>query len=269
MTTKLLSEVQKESISREQGVMSEIETLDKITGGFHNSNLVVLAGRPAMGRRSFALTCAYNQACAGKKVAFFSVTLSETEISDRLQNIGSILGKGNSEHQFENQIFVNCNHGFEINELRYEVARLKQIENIDIVYIDNLLEISNFGTGHYNKATAAVVTEKLRQMSRDMDMPVVAISDLTRSCESPQREGYYPNIFDLRFENVVNYYTDTVLLLHRYDYYGIKVDEDGNSTMGITNLFVEKYNNGRLDIETAKIHFERTETQGGAFCDIK
>ena len=269
MSTKLLSKVQKEDISRKQGVMSGIETLDKITGGFNNSNLLVLAGRPAMGRRSFALTCAYNQACAGKKVAFFSVTLSETEISDRLQNIGSILGKGNSGHQYETQIFVNCSHGFEINELRYEVARLKQIENIDIVYIDNLLEISNFGTGHYNKATAAVVTEKLRQMSRDMDIPVVAISDLTRSCESPQREGYYPNIFDLRFENVVNYYTDTVLLLHRYDYYGIKVDEDGNSTMGITNLFVEKYNNGRLDIETAKIHFERTEAQGGAFCDIK
>ena len=267
MTTKLLSEVQKESISREQGVMSGIEALDKITGGLHNSNLVVLAGRPAMGRRSFALTCAYNQACAGKKVAFFSVTLSETEIFDRLQNISSILGKGNSEHQFETQIFVNCNHGFEINELRYEVARLKQIENIDIVYIDNLLDISNIGTGSCNKITAAVVTEKLRQLSRDMDIPVVALSSLTRSCESPQREGHYPNMFDLRFENVVNYYTDIVLLLHRYEYYGISVDEDGNPTKGITNLFVEKNPNGNIDI--VKFHFEHTETQWGAFCDIK
>lgn len=267
MSTKLLSEVQKESISREQGVMSGIEALDKITGGFHNSNLVVLAGRPAMGRRSFALTCAYNQACAGKKVAFFSVTLSETEIFDRLQNISSILGKGNSEHQFETQIFVNCNHGFEINELRYEIARLKQIEDIDIVYIDNLLDISNIGTGSCNKITAAVVTEKLRQLSRDMDIPVVALSSLTRSCESPQREGHYPHMFDLRFENVVNYYTDIVLLLHRYEYYGISVDEDGNPTKGITNLFVEKNPNGNIDI--VKFHFEHTETQWGAFCDIK
>ncbi|MBO4602914.1 MAG: DnaB-like helicase C-terminal domain-containing protein [Salinivirgaceae bacterium] len=267
MTVKLLSKVQKASISREQGVMSGIETLDKITGGFHNSNLVVLAGRPAMGCRSFALTCAYNQACAGKKVAFFSVTLSETEIFDRLQNISSILGKGNSEHQFENQIFVNCNHGFEINELRYEIARLKQIENIDIVYIDNLLDISNVGTGCCNKITAAVVTEKLQQLSRDMDIPVVALSSLTRSCESPQREGHYPNMFDLRFENVVNYYTDIVLLLHRYEYYGISVDEDGNPTKGITNLFVEKNPNGNIDI--VKFHFEHTETQWGAFCDIK
>lgn len=267
MTAKLLSKVQKASISREQGVMSGIEALDKITGGFHNSNLVVLAGRPAMGRRSFALTCAYNQACAGKKVAFFSVTLSETEIFDRLQNISSILDKGNIEHQFENQIFVNCNHGFEINELRYEVARLKQIENIDIVYIDNLLDISNIGTGSCNKITAAVVTEKLRQLSRDMDIPVVALSSLTRSCESPQREGHYPHMFDLRFENVVNYYTDIVLLLHRYEYYGISVDEDGNPTKGITNLFVEKNPNGNIDI--VKFHFEHTKTQWGAFCDIK
>lgn len=269
MTTKLLSEVQKEDIGREQGVMSGIEALDKITGGFHNSNLLVLAGRPAMGRRTFALTCAYNQACAGKKVAFFSVTLSETEIFDRLQNISHILGKRKGERMFENQIFINCNQRFEINELRYEVARLKQIEKIDIVYIDNLLNINNIGTGSYNKITAAVVTEKLRQLSRDMNIPVVALSSLTRSCESPQREGHYPHMFDLRFENVVNYYTDIVLLLHRPEYYGFKVDEDGNPTAGVTNIFVERCANGRLGIETARFHFEHSGTQCGAFCDIK
>jgi replicative DNA helicase len=267
MTTKKLSEVQKEDISKGQGVMSGIEALDKITGGFQNSNLVVLAGRPAMGCRTFALTCAYNQACAGKKVAFFSVTLSEAEIEERLRNISGILGKGNDGQSFEKQIFVNCNHSFEINELRYEVARLKQRENIDIVYIDNLLEISNIGTGSYNKATAAVVTEKLRQLSRDMDIPVVAISDLTRSCESPQREDHCPNMFDLRFGNVVNYYTDIVLLLHRPEYYGFKVDEDGNPTAGVTNIFVERCANGRLDIETARFHFEHSGTQCGAFRD--
>ena len=267
MATKQLSKVQKETAHDGQSVMSGIKALDKITGGFQNSNLVVIAARPAMGRRSLALTCAYNQTCAGKKVAFFSVTLTETEISDRLQNISSILGKEKGGYGFENQIFINCAQQFEINELRYEVARLKQIENIDIVYIDNMLNISNVGTGSYNKMTAAVVTEKLQQLSRDMDIPVVALSSLTRSCESPKREGHYPNMFDLRFENAVNYYTDIVLLLHRYDYYGIRVDEDGNPTMGITNLFVEKCSNGRLDIETAKIHFERPEAHCGAFRD--
>ena len=70
MSTKLLSEVQKEDISKEQGVMSGIEALDNITGGFHNSNLLVLAGRPAMGRRSFALTCAYNQGVQERKLLF-------------------------------------------------------------------------------------------------------------------------------------------------------------------------------------------------------
>ena len=269
MATKLLSEVQKEDIGKEQSVMSGIEALDTITGGFHNSNLLVLAGRPAMGRRTFALTCAYNQACAGKKVAFFSVTLSEYDISERLQSIKSILGNDNNEYQFENQIFVNCNHGFEINELRYEVARLKQIENIDIVYIDNLLDIGNFSTGCCNKVTAAVVTEKLQQLSRDMDIPVVALSCLTRSCESPQREGHYPHMFDLRFENVVNYYTDIVLLLHRPDYYGYKTDENGNSLIGDAYLYVEKSSNGRLNIETAKFHYEHSKTLCGAFCDIK
>ena len=135
MTTKLLSEVQKEGISREQGVMSGIEALDKKTGGFLNSNLAVIAARPVR-RRTLALTCAYNQACAGKKVAFFSVTLSEAEIAERLQSINGTLGKENNDYKFENQIFVNCSAQFEINELRYEVARLKLIENIDIVYID-------------------------------------------------------------------------------------------------------------------------------------
>ena len=266
MTTKLLSEVQKESISREQGVMSGIDALDKITDGFHNSNLVVLAGRPAMGRRSFALTCAYNQACAGKKVAFFSVTLSETEISDRLQNIGSILGKGKNEHSFKNQIFINCAPQFEINELRYEVALLKQRKNIDIVYIDNLFEINNMGAFISNVSTAAVVTEKLQQLSRDMAIPVVALSSLTRSCESPQREGHCPNRFDLRFGNVLNYFADTVLLLYRPEYYGLKVDEDGNSLIGFTEVIVYKSPKGNAD---AQIYFEHSGTQWGAFFDIK
>ena len=143
MTTKQLSKVQKETVHNGQSVMSGINALDKITGGFQNSNLVVIAARPAMGCRTLALTCAYNQACAGKKVAVFSVTLSETQIADRLQNIHNILGKKESGYKFENQIFVNNSAQFEINELRYEIARLKLIENIDIVYIDNLLSINN------------------------------------------------------------------------------------------------------------------------------
>lgn len=262
MTTKLLSEVQKEDFSREQGVMSGIEAFDNKTGGFLNSNLAVIAARPAMGRRTLALTCAYNQACAGKKVAFFSVTLSEAEITERLQSINGILGKENCEYKFENQIFVNCSAQFEINELRYEIARLKLVENIDIVYIDSLLDISNIGTSNY--ATVTAVTEKLQQLSRDMDIPVVALSSLTRSCESPQRESHYPNMYDLRFEKIVNHYADTVLLIYRPEYYGIKVDEDGDSLIGVAELIIEKSPNTRFD--TATIHFEHA---GPAFCDKK
>ena len=264
MTTKLLSEVQKEDFSNEQCVVSGIAALDKITGGFRNSSLAVVAARPAMGCRTLALTCAYNQARAGKKVAVFSVTLSETQIADRLQNIHNILGKKESEYKFENQIFVNNSAQFEINELRYEIARLKLIENTDIVYIDNLLSINNFGTGDY--ATVAAVTEKLRQLSRDMDIPVVAVSSLTRSCESPQRGGH-PNMYDLRFAKVINHYADTVLLIYRPDYYGIKVDDDGNSLVGVAELLIEKSAVSRFDSVT--VHFEHTDAFGGAFRDVE
>ncbi|MBR5644492.1 MAG: DnaB-like helicase C-terminal domain-containing protein [Salinivirgaceae bacterium] len=260
MAAKLLSEVQKEDFSNEQCVASGFEALDKITGGFRNSNLAVIAGRPAMGCRTLALTCAYNQACAGKKVAVFSVTLSEAEIANRLQNIHNILGKKESGYKFENQIFVNNSAQFEINELRYEIARLKLIENIDIVYIDNILSINNFGTGNY--ATVAAVTEKLQQLSRDVNIPVVALSSLTRSCESPQREIHYPNMYDLRFAKVINHYADTVLLIYRPDYYGIKVDDDGNSLIGVAELLIEKSAVSRFDSVTV-----RFEHDGPAFCD--
>lgn len=262
MTTKLLSEVQKEDFCREQGVMSGIEAFDKKTGGFLNSNFAVIAARPAMGRRTLALTCAYNQACAGKKVAFFSVTLSEAEIAERLQNINGILNKENGDYKFENQIFVNCSAQFEINELRYEIARLKLIENIDIVYIDSLLDISNIGTCNY--ATVAAVTEKLQQLSRDMDIPVVALSSLSRKCESPQRIGHYPNMCDLSFEQIVNHFAEMILLMHRPEYYGFRVDDDGNSLIGVAELIIEKSPNARFD--TATVHFEHA---GPAFCDKK
>ncbi len=265
MATKLLSEVQKEDFSKEQCVASGMEALDKITGGFRNSTFAVVAARPAMGCRTLALTCAYNQACAGRKIAVFSVTLSESEIADRLQRIHNILGKENGEYKFENQIFVNYSAQFEINELRYEIARLKLIENIDIVYIDNLLSVNNFGTGDY--VTVAAVTEKLRQLSRDMDIPVVALSSLTRSCDSPQRESHYPNMYDLRFAKVINHYADTVLLIYRPDYYGIKVDDDGNSLIGVTELLIEKSPNSRFDSVT--VHFEHADAFGGAFRDVE
>ena len=264
MATKLLSEVQKKEFSNEQCVASGIEALDKITGGFHNSTFAVVAARPAMGCRTLALTCAYNQACAGRKIAVFSVTLSESEIAERLQSINGILGKENSDYKFENQIFVNCSAQFEIDELRYEIARLKLIENIDIVYIDNLLDISNIGAGN---ATVAEVTEKLQQLSRDADIPVVALSSLTRSCESPQRESHYPNMYDLRFEKIVNHYADTVLLIYRPEYYGFKVDESGNSLLGVAELIIEKSPNTRFD--TATVHFEHTDAFGGAFRDVE
>ena len=260
MATKLLSEVQKNNFSNEQCVASGIEALDKITGGFRKSSLAVIAARPAMGCRTLALTCAYNQACAGKKVAFFSVTLSEAEIAERLQGINGILDKENSDYKFENQIFVNCSAQFEIDELRYEIARLKLVENIDIVYIDNLLDISNICTANF--ATAAVVIEKLQQLSRDVNIPVVALSSLTRKCESPQRESHYPNMYDLRFEKIVNHYADTVLLIYRPEYYGFKVDEDGNSLIGVAELIIEKSPNTRFDAAT--VHFEH---DGPAFCD--
>ena len=262
MTTKLLSEVQKEDFSREQGEMSGIEALDKKTGGFLNSNFAVIAARPAMGCRTLALTCAYNQACAGKKVAFFSITLSEAEIAERMQNINNILNKETGNYKFENQIFVNCSAQFEIDELRYEIARLKLIENIDIVYIDNLLDISNICTGNF--ATAAVVIEKLQQLSRDINIPVVALSSLTRKCESPQRKAHYPNKYDLRFESIVNFYADMVVLIHRPEYYGFKVDESGNSLIGVAELIIIKNANGHCD--TAMVHFEH---DGPAFCDKK
>ena len=259
MATKLLSEVQKKEFSNEQCVASGIEALDKITGGFRNSTFAVVAARPAMGCRTLALTCAYNQACAGRKIAVFSVTLSESEIAERLQSINGILGKENSDYKFENQIFVNCSAQFEIDELRYEIARLKLIENIDIVYIDNLLDISNIGAGN---ATVAEVTEKLQQLSRDADIPVVALSSLTRSCESPQRESHYPNMYDLRFEQIVNHFAEMILLIYRPDYYGIRVDDDGNSLIGVAELLIEKSPNTRFD--SATVHFEH---DGPAFCD--
>lgn len=265
MATKLLSEVQKNNFSNEQCVASGIAALDKITGGFRKSSLAVIAARPAMGCRTLALTCAYNQACASKKVAFFSVTLSETQIADRLQNIHNILGKKESEYKFENQIFVNNSARFEINELRYEIARLKLIENIDIVYIDNLLSINNFGMGDYVRV--ATVTEKLQQLSRDMDIPVVALSSLSRKCESPQRIGHYPNMYDLRFEQIVNHFAEMTLLIYRPDYYGIRVDDDGNSLVGVAELLIEKSAVSCFD--SATVRFEHTDAFGGAFRDVE
>ncbi|MBR5957294.1 MAG: DnaB-like helicase C-terminal domain-containing protein [Salinivirgaceae bacterium] len=262
MATKQLSKVQKEAIGDSQSVMSGIKALDKLIGGFQNSNLVVIAARPAMGRRSLALTCAYNQACAGKKVAFFSVSMSEIEIMKRLRNISSLLGNENDEHRFEDHIFINCAPQFEINELRYEAARLKLIENIDIVYIDNLLDICNISTGYYNIATAPVYGEKLRQLSRDINIPIVAVSSLTRHCESSKREDRRPFLPDLRFGNVLNYFADTVMLLHRPEYYGFKIDENGNSLIGVAEVIVEKSPNGNANSTT--IHFEQ-----GAFRDVE
>ena len=235
--------IKSNSLPQNKCVPTYFKELDKVIKGFRNSNLTIIGGRPAMGCHTLALTIACGQAWQKHKVAFFIMSLTESNLIERVKRNYTCYSKSHTE-PFPS-FYVD--YKLDIDKLRNEVGRLKREENIEVVFIDTVQMLGVKDCADTLNKTA-IVTRALWEMSREFDISIVALSTLSR--ETELRGGdMLPLLCDLDETNALEMYADVVLLLHRPAYYGITVDLDGNSLVNDAEVIVAKNVNG----ETTKV----------------
>lgn len=254
------------------GIPSGFVALDRLTSGWQRSDLVILAGRPGMGKTSFVLSLARNAASIyNNPVAVFSLEMSKIQIVQRILSMeaqisASKLRTGQLEdYEWEQlntaiekiseyPIFIDDTPGINIFEVRAKCRRMKMQHNIELVVIDYLQLMSG---GKDNKQgnreqEISSISRSLKEMAKELEIPVIALAQLSRSVETRGGDKR-PQLSDLRESGAIEQDADIVSFVYRPEYYKIEQDEDGNSLKGIAEIIIAKHRNGATD--TVKLKF--------------
>jgi replicative DNA helicase len=247
------------------GVGSGFPVLDRITNGWQRSDLVVIAARPGMGKTAFTLALARNAAidCA-KPVAIFSLEMSSLQLVKRLISSETELPadkirRGDlQDHEWQQlntlagrlsdaPIFIDDTPAIDLFELRAKCRRLKSNHDIQLVIVDylQLMRGSADNKQMNREQEISQISRSLKSLAKELDIPVVALSQLNRSVET--RGGVKrPQLADLRESGAIEQDADMVVFLYRPEYYGITQDAQGNSLQGMCEVIIAKHRNGAL-----------------------
>ncbi len=271
---------QKEGLT---GVPSGFSALDRITSGFQRTELIIIAARPGMGKTALILSACRNAAVDfGQAVAVFSLEMSAVQLVNRLISAeaeleSEKLRKGNlAPHEWAQlhakigklnsaPIFIDDTPALSILELRAKARRLKAQHDIQMLVIDYLQLMSgdSGGKGSGNREQEiATISRSLKQLAKELDIPVIALSQLSRAVETRGGEKR-PQLSDLRESGSIEQDADMVMFIYRPEYYNITQDENGNSVAGIGELIIAKNRSGSLD--TVQLRFIGKYTK---YCDL-
>ncbi|WP_316820182.1 replicative DNA helicase [Pedobacter gandavensis] len=251
------------------GVPSGFTDLDRITGGWQPSDLVIIAARPAMGKTAFVLTCARNAAVDFKRpVVVFSLEMSSVQLVNRLisgetEIEQEKIRKGNlAEWEWqqlhskigtltEAPLLIDDTPALNIFEFRAKCRRLKSQYDLQLIIIDylQLMHGKGEGGGGNREQEIGSISRALKSVAKELNVPVLALSQLSRAVESrPGQNGKRPMLSDLRESGSIEQDADMVLFLYRPEYYGITEDEQGRSQAGIGEVIIAKHRNGETGI---------------------
>ncbi len=217
------------------GVPTGFIDLDNKTAGLHNSDLILVAARPAMGKSAFALNIATNAALsANTGVAIFSLEMSKEQMANRI--LGSVaMVDGNSIRTgriadddwiklatasgelSQTGIFIDDTPGISIMEIRAKCRKLKMEKNIGMVIIDYLQLVQGSSKSGSREQEIAEISRSLKILAKEINVPVIALSQLSRAPE--QRPDHRPMLSDLRESGSIEQDADIVMFLYRDDYY--------------------------------------------------
>jgi replicative DNA helicase len=247
------------------GVPSGFTALDRMTSGWQPSDLVIIAARPAMGKTAFVLSCARNAAVQfGKPVVVFSLEMSSVQLVNRLisgeaEIEQEKLRKGNlAEWEWqqlhsrigsltEAPLFIDDTPALNIFEFRAKCRRLKAQYDIQMIIIDYLQLMHGKGEGKgggNREQEIGSISRALKSVAKELSVPVLALSQLSRAVESRPGAQKKPMLSDLRESGSIEQDADMVLFLYRPEYYGLTEDEEGRSTVGVGEVIIAKHRNG-------------------------
>lgn len=229
------------------GISTGYFQLDDMTCGWQNSDLVIIAGRPAMGKTAFALSLAKNIAIDQKiTMAFFSLEMSDVQLANRLMaNACKVDSKKllsgqldrsdwlrldkNIEKLKEAPLYIDETEGLSVMELRTKARRLVKEHGVKLIMIDYLQLMTASGMNFNSRQEeVSLISRSLKGMAKELNIPVLALSQLNRGVESRNgAEGKRPQLSDLRESGAIEQDADMVIFLHRPAYYGIMMSGDG------------------------------------------
>jgi len=247
------------------GVPTGYEQLDKVTGGWQQPDLIIIAARPAMGKTSLALCFARNAGVMYNKAgAIFSLEMSSLQLAARLFSlesgvpISSFLRKGvESERMLRIEkdhtqlinapIFIDDTAGISLMELRSKARLLKRQKDIQWIIIDYLQLMAGSGrSGQNREGEVSEISRGLKGLAKELQIPIIALSQLSRTTETRTKDKR-PILSDLRESGAIEQDADLVMFIHRPEYYDIKTYEDGSSKEGLAELIIAKHRNGALN----------------------
>lgn len=248
------------------GVTSGYAKLDDMTSGWQKSDLIILAGRPAMGKTSFALSIAKNIAVDNRiPTAFFSLEMSNIQLVNRLiSNTCEIDSKKIMNGQLDDEewrrldknirklegvpLYLDDTPGLSIFELRTKARRLAREKNVKILMIDylQLMNASGMRFGS-RQEEVSTISRSLKSLAKELDIPIIALSQLNRSVETRDNDNNKrPQLSDLRESGAIEQDADMVLFVHRPEYYHIYHDENGNDLRGMAQIIIAKHRKGAV-----------------------
>lgn len=256
------------------GVPTGFYDLDKRTTGFHGNELIIIAGRPGMGKSALAINMATNMAVNYKKsVALFNLEMGSTQIVNRmLSSVGQInsqkLRTGKLDHTdwkkynetlsllADTKFFIDDTPGITVSEIRSKCRRLKNSDKgLDCIIIDylQLISSSNKYSGQRTNEVSEI-SRDLKKLAMELEVPVIALAQLSRGVE--QREDKRPLMSDLKESGSIEQDADIVMFLYCDDYYKFKSKD--RPQLSPTELIISKHRSGGTG--TIDLIFERTYT---------
>jgi replicative DNA helicase len=242
------------------GVPTGFKDLDEMTTGLQKGDLVIVAGRPSMGKTSWAMNVAQTAAIEhNTTVAIFSLEMSKEQLVQRfLCSEGRVdaqnLRKGRMSPEEYQRLAAAAGHlntaplwiddspGNTVLEMRAKARRLKSETDLGMLIIDYMQLMSGSTRAENRVQEVSEISRGLKALARELDIPVVALSQLSRAPE--QRPDRRPQLSDLRDSGSIEQDADLVMFLYRPEYYFGPVDNDGNSIVGKAELIVSKQRNG-------------------------
>ena len=261
------------------GIPTGFVDLDRMTGGLNNSDLIILAARPAMGKTAFALNLALNAAnISNKNVLIFSLEMPAQQLYQRLLAMESEIGQGKikmgnlTEDEWarmafsmgnlsSKNIFVADLPNTNVLEIRSYARKMKSNDKLDLIVIDylQLINGTRVSRGEFNRQQeVSDISRALKGLARELNVPIIALSQLSRSVE--QRMDKRPMLSDLRESGAIEQDADIVAFLYREDYY---IPETENK--GISELIIGKHRNGAVG--TIKLLFLNEITKFKSYTD--
>lgn len=245
------------------GVESGLEDIDRITAGWQPSNLIIIAARPAMGKTALVVTMAKNLAIdRGIPIGFFSLEMSKVELVKRIISsiceISSDVVKNGQLSPFEwknldrsrsliaeSPFYIDDTANLSIFELKSKAYRMVREHGVKILFVD-YLQLVTASNKSVREQEVAFISRQLKGLAKELDIPVIALSQLNRGVENREGINKRPQLSDLRESGAIEQDADIVAFLHRPEYYKIYQDEQGNDLRGIAELIFAKNRHGRV-----------------------